>query len=149
MAAAKTVEKKTSAREAKAKVKAELRKQLEEIRKLALRQGYVTEDQIVWQLGDDDDPEKQVEQMEDVHAMLNQMRIEVFASEEEAHERIKKLRKIEDKKEYGFKARLVWKKFVSPEDCQKEYETWAAAMGGLSLRIGFPFGVFPEVFHFL
>jgi len=39
------------------------------------------------------------------------------------------IRKIEEKKEYGFKARLVWTKFVSPEECQKEYETWAAAIG--------------------
>jgi len=34
------------------------------------------------------------------------------------------IRRIEEEKEYGFKARLVWKKFVSPEDCLKEYETW-------------------------
>jgi hypothetical protein len=39
------------------------------------------------------------------------------------------IRKIEDNKEYGFKARLVWKKFVSPDDCQKEYETWATVIG--------------------
>jgi len=39
------------------------------------------------------------------------------------------IRKIEEKQEYGFKARLAWKKFVSPEDCQKEYETWAASVG--------------------
>jgi RNA polymerase primary sigma factor len=36
--------------------------------------------------------------MEEIHGMLNQMHIEVFASEEDAHERLKKLRKIEDKK---------------------------------------------------
>src|SRR6185295_5807165 len=70
----------------------------EEIKVLALRQGYVTEDQIVWQLGDDQEPEAQVDQMEDIHSMLNQIHIEVFASEEDAQERIKKLRKIEDKK---------------------------------------------------
>jgi hypothetical protein len=39
------------------------------------------------------------------------------------------IRKIEENKEYGFKARLVWKKFVSPGDCLKEYETWAASVG--------------------
>src|SRR5204862_2298212 len=44
------------------------------------------------------DPEAQVDQMEEIHTMLNTMHIEVFASEEEAHERIKKLRKIEDKR---------------------------------------------------
>src|SRR5437773_1324866 len=80
------------------KEKSEQRKRLDEIRSLALRQGYVTEDQVVWLLDDDQDPEMQVDQMEEIHAMLGQMHIEVFASEEEAHERIKKLRKIEDKK---------------------------------------------------
>jgi hypothetical protein len=34
------------------------------------------------------------------------------------------IRKIDDGKEYGFKARLVWKKFVSAEDCLEEYESW-------------------------
>lgn len=32
-------------------------------------------------------------------------------------------------KEYGFKARLVWKKFISPEDCLKEYDAWVASLG--------------------
>jgi RNA polymerase primary sigma factor len=82
----------------KLKAKAEQRKRLEEIKSLALRQGYVTEDQVVWLLDDDQDPEVQVDQMEEIHAMLGQMHIEVFASEEDAQERIKKLRKIEDKK---------------------------------------------------
>ena len=82
----------------KEKEKAEQRRRLDEIKSLALRQGYVTEDQIVWLLDDDLDPEKQVEQMEEIHTMLISMHIEVFASEEEAHERAKKLRKLEDKK---------------------------------------------------
>ncbi len=80
------------------KEKAENRKRLDEIKSLALRQGYVTEDQIVWLLDDDQEPEAQVDQMEEIHGMLNQMHIEVFASEEDAQERVKKLRKIEDKK---------------------------------------------------
>src|SRR5215470_14737910 len=98
MAAAATKEKKVSTREIRQREKAEHRKRLDEIKSLALRQGYVTEDQIVWQLGDDQEPETQVEQMEEIHSMLNQMRIEVFASEEEAQERLKKLRKLEEKK---------------------------------------------------
>jgi RNA polymerase primary sigma factor len=98
MATATTKEKKISAREARMREKAEHRKRLDEIKSLALRQGYVTEDQIVWQLGDDPDPEVQVDQMEEIHSMLNQMHIEVFASEEEAQERVRKLRKIEDRK---------------------------------------------------
>jgi hypothetical protein len=97
-AATKEKEKKVSKKELKAKAKADQRKRMEEIKSLALRQGYVTEDQIVWQLSDDQEPEAQVEQMEDIHSMLNQMHIEVFASEEDAQERIKKLRKIEEKK---------------------------------------------------
>jgi hypothetical protein len=39
------------------------------------------------------------------------------------------IRKLEEKKEYGFQARLVWKKFVTPDDCLKEFETWRAALG--------------------
>ncbi len=30
--------------------------------------------------------------------------------------------------EYGFRGRLIWKRFVSAEDCQREYETWAAGL---------------------
>jgi hypothetical protein len=37
------------------------------------------------------------------------------------------LRRIQAGKEYGFKARLLWKKLVSPEDCLQEYRTWAAS----------------------
>ncbi|MGH7742997.1 MAG: RNA polymerase sigma factor region1.1 domain-containing protein, partial [Candidatus Eiseniibacteriota bacterium] len=85
-------------KQSKLKERAEQRRKLDDIRSLALRQGYVTEDQVVWLLDDDQDPERQVEQMEEIHGMLNQMHIEVFASEEDAHERLKKLRKIEDKK---------------------------------------------------
>jgi hypothetical protein len=36
------------------------------------------------------------------------------------------VRKIRKEKEYAFKARLVWKKFVSPDDCLQEYTAWAA-----------------------
>src|SRR5262245_24444402 len=82
----------------KLKEKSEQRKRMDEIKALALRQGYVTEDQVVWLLDDDQDPETQVDQMEEIHSMLNQMRIEVFASEEEAQERLKKLRKLEERK---------------------------------------------------
>jgi hypothetical protein len=34
---------------------------------------------------------------------------------------------VESKVEYGFRGRLVWKKFVSAEDCWNEYERWAAS----------------------
>ena len=38
------------------------------------------------------------------------------------------IRNIQAGKEYGFKGRLVWKKFVSPEDCLEEYKTWVGAL---------------------
>lgn len=37
-------------------------------------------------------------------------------------------KKLEVGKEYGFRGRLVWKKFVSPEDCLQEYRTWVAGL---------------------
>jgi RNA polymerase primary sigma factor len=98
MAGATTREKKPTKRELQQREREEKRKRLEEVKSLALRQGYVTEDQIVWTIGEEMEPEAQVDQMEDIHSMLNQMHIEVFASEEEAQERLKKLRKIEEKK---------------------------------------------------
>src|SRR5437867_3482000 len=97
MAQATTREKKNT-RETRQKQKEEQRKRLDEIRSLALRQGYVTEDQVVWQIGEDLEPEAQVDQMEEIHSMLSQMRIEVFVSEEEAQEHIKKLRKLEERR---------------------------------------------------
>jgi hypothetical protein len=33
---------------------------------------------------------------------------------------------VESGEEYGFRGRLVWKQFVSAEDCLHEYEQWAA-----------------------
>ena len=82
----------------KQQLKAEQRRRLDEIKSVALRQGYITEDQVVGMLDDELDPEVQVDQMEEIHSMLATMHIEVFASEEEAAERLKKLRKLEDRK---------------------------------------------------
>jgi hypothetical protein len=36
------------------------------------------------------------------------------------------IHRVESEKNYGFRGRLIWKKFVSPEDCLREYEQWAA-----------------------
>jgi hypothetical protein len=40
------------------------------------------------------------------------------------------IRGIEAEREYGFRARLVWKPFVSAEDCQREYDQWRAESAG-------------------
>ncbi len=34
------------------------------------------------------------------------------------------IHKVEEDRKYGFKGRLIWKKFVSPEDCEAEYHRW-------------------------
>ncbi len=34
------------------------------------------------------------------------------------------LRQPDKSKTHGFRGRLIWKRFVSPEDCRREYETW-------------------------
>ena len=38
------------------------------------------------------------------------------------------INKVETGKAYGYRARVAWKKFVSPEDCLREYENWAAQL---------------------
>jgi len=38
------------------------------------------------------------------------------------------IRRVESGRRYGFRGRLVWKKFESAADCQSEYERWAAAL---------------------
>lgn len=38
------------------------------------------------------------------------------------------INRVETGMEYGFRGRLVWKKFVSAEDCFEEYERWSAGL---------------------
>jgi hypothetical protein len=33
---------------------------------------------------------------------------------------------VQEDKDYGFRGRAVWKRFISPEDCLREYEIWKA-----------------------
>lgn len=37
------------------------------------------------------------------------------------------IHKVERDREYGYRARLVWKRFVSEEDCLAEYRNWASS----------------------
>lgn len=37
------------------------------------------------------------------------------------------VRNLEDGREYGFRARMIWKRFVSAEDCESEWATWRSA----------------------
>jgi hypothetical protein len=38
------------------------------------------------------------------------------------------IHRVERDREYGFRARVVFKRFVSPEDCVKEYESWKSTL---------------------
>jgi hypothetical protein len=38
------------------------------------------------------------------------------------------IHRVAEGKDYGFKARVVWKKYVSPEDCLHEYNRWLAVL---------------------
>jgi hypothetical protein len=42
------------------------------------------------------------------------------------------IHKVESGQEYGFRARMVWKQFVSAEDCQAEYDRWARQLAAQS-----------------
>jgi hypothetical protein len=36
--------------------------------------------------------------------------------------------------EYGFRARMVWKEFVSADDCRQEYERWTRQLAAVKSR---------------
>src|ERR1044071_3012442 len=38
------------------------------------------------------------------------------------------IHKVEEGRTYGFKGRLVWKKFISADDCEAEYNRWRASI---------------------
>jgi RNA polymerase primary sigma factor len=72
---------------------------LKELKALALRQGFVTHDQVDQFLSAESDGEDLVEQMESSYLALSEMKIEVFDSKEEAEAKLKKNRRREDRTE--------------------------------------------------
>lgn len=38
------------------------------------------------------------------------------------------IHRVEEGREYGFRGRLVWKKFIGPDDCLAEYEGWRKSL---------------------
>ncbi len=70
---------------------------LKELKALALRQGFVTHDQVDQFLAIDPGGEELVEQMEEAYLALSEMTIEVFDSEEEAQAKLKKSRRRDEK----------------------------------------------------
>jgi RNA polymerase primary sigma factor len=67
-------------------------KPLSDLRALALRQGFLTEQQVLDEIGTSLDVVKQVELMDETFAMMRDISLEVFESEEEARRRTKRLR---------------------------------------------------------
>ncbi|NNF06871.1 MAG: RNA polymerase sigma factor RpoD [Candidatus Eisenbacteria bacterium] len=87
------------AKKAKTKTKSKKKEnaKLKELKALALRQGYVTHDEIDQFLSADGDGERLVEEMEEAYFALSEMKIEVFDSAEEAQAKMKKARRREEK----------------------------------------------------
>jgi RNA polymerase primary sigma factor len=70
---------------------------LKELKALALRQGFVTHDEIDQFLSAESDGERLVDEMEEAYYALSEMKIEVFDSKEEAQAKMKKVRRREEK----------------------------------------------------
>ena len=49
-------------------------------------------------------------------------------SYKEARPWAKSIRRVVEEKRYGFKGRLVWKPWVSQDDCLTEYESWRRSL---------------------
>ncbi len=67
---------------------------------------------------------------DNAHTPTDEMRLSLFKFKVPQHPRPAwdfqyVVHRIEADREYGFRGRLVWKKFISPEDCLREYEAWA------------------------
>jgi len=74
------------------------RNPLAELRALALRQGFVTEDQMLEQVGVVPDIAEQVDLMDDAFGLMRELNLEVFESEEEARRRVKQVRAAEEQR---------------------------------------------------
>ncbi len=81
-------------------MKAAVKKRLKGLEKVAVRQGYVTYDQVEDALQFDPvDPVTMVDSMDEAFHLLGEIKIEVFESREEALKRIRSARKIQDQKQ--------------------------------------------------
>lgn len=69
-----------------------------------------------------------------MHSAADEMRFSLFKFKISRHPRPAwdfqyVIHRVEQTKTYGFRGRLVWKKFVSQDDCQKEYARWKEFLG--------------------
>lgn len=70
-----------------------------DLKTLAVRQGYVTEAQILEQIGPDLDVESQIEIMDRTYALLRELNVGVYGSDEEAREHSRKARLVHEDRE--------------------------------------------------
>ncbi len=78
--------------------KSKTAKPAQELRALALRQGYLTEDQILEQTEAERDIAHQVTAMDDAYVMMRELGLDVFESEEEARRKVKQVRQAEEER---------------------------------------------------
>ncbi len=71
---------------------------LAELRALALRQGFLTEDQMLDQVGVVPDIAEQVELMDDAFSLMRELNLEVYESEEDARRRVKQVRAADEQR---------------------------------------------------
>jgi RNA polymerase primary sigma factor len=81
-------------------MKPAVKKGLKELEKTAVRQGYITYDQMEQAIDlDMTDPPARVEAIDEAYMTLSELRIEVFESEEEALKKMRALRRHEERRE--------------------------------------------------
>jgi RNA polymerase primary sigma factor len=86
-------------------MKAAVKKGLKSLEKTAVRQGYVTYDQIEESMSlDVSDPVAMVDTIDEAYMKLNALKIEVFESEEEARKKMRAVKRPQDKKAAQTKA---------------------------------------------
>ncbi len=71
-------------------------KPITELRALALRQGFLTEEQMLEEISAVPNVADQVELMDDAFVLMRELDLEVFESEEEARRRVKQVRATEE-----------------------------------------------------
>jgi RNA polymerase primary sigma factor len=68
------------------------------LKALALRQGFLTEDQVLGNIDPGMDAEDQVARMDDAYRLVRELNLEIYESEEEARRRVKRTRSLEDQR---------------------------------------------------
>ncbi|MBL8850727.1 MAG: hypothetical protein JNG89_13690, partial [Planctomycetaceae bacterium] len=68
-----------------------------------------------------------------LHSDADEIRFSLFKFKTKRHPRPAwdfqyVIKEMETDRDYGFRARLAWKPFVSAEDCRQEYLAWLASL---------------------